>query len=276
MSEKNEVMCKLPKISIVTISYNQVNFLSSCVESVLNQNYGNLEYIIVDAESSDGSIDYIKSINNPIVDHIIEKDAGPADGLNKGFSKATGDIFYFLNADDVLHKDALINAIRYFKDDPSLMVLFGGGVIIDENGMPKKRILPSRFDRELLVNGGVTFFQQGIFFRREVFNESKFNVDNRVCWDTEFLFDATRNPIKTRRIFTPLASFRVYDESITGSGQFVVKIESEMARMRDKLNVVDSLGRFKFYYAKYWKLVIDPKYTIFRTWLFVKELIIKS
>ena len=87
------------KISVVTISFNQAKYLRQCIDSVLNQNYQNIEYIIVDPGSTDGSRQIIESYGDRVI-KIFEKDAGPADGLNMGFSRATGDIFYFINSDD--------------------------------------------------------------------------------------------------------------------------------------------------------------------------------
>ena len=94
------------KISVVTISYNQAEFLERCIESVLNQNYPNLEYIIVDPGSTDGSRDIIKRYEKVFSHILLDPDNGPADGLNKGFAKATGDILYFINSDDVVLPDA--------------------------------------------------------------------------------------------------------------------------------------------------------------------------
>ena len=86
-------MRKKSKISIVTISYNQVKYLEECIISVLNQNYENLEYIIVDAGSTDGSRELINSYKSSFSKIILEKDRGPADGLNKGFRMQLGKFY---------------------------------------------------------------------------------------------------------------------------------------------------------------------------------------
>ena len=88
------------KISVVTISYNQACYLEQTIISVLNQDYENVEYIVVDPGSTDGSRDIIEKYRNRIQHIIYERDVGPADGLNKGFAVATGDVFYFINSDD--------------------------------------------------------------------------------------------------------------------------------------------------------------------------------
>ena len=95
------------KISIVTLSFNQRAYLQEAIDSVLSQGYLDLEYIVVDPGSTDGSRDLIKSYGDRIAHCIFEPDRGAADGLNKGFERATGDVFGFLNADDLLFPGAL-------------------------------------------------------------------------------------------------------------------------------------------------------------------------
>lgn len=90
-----------PKISIVTPSYNQAEFLEETIQSVLSQNYPNLEYIIIDGGSTDGSIDIIKKYENYLHFWCSEPDAGQYDAINKGFSHSTGEIMGWLNSDDM-------------------------------------------------------------------------------------------------------------------------------------------------------------------------------
>jgi len=91
------------RVSIVTISYNQARFLEQAIRSVINQDYPDIEYIVVDPGSTDGSRGIIEKYQNRIDKIIFDPDEGPADGLNKGFAHATGDIFGFINADIIYY-----------------------------------------------------------------------------------------------------------------------------------------------------------------------------
>ncbi len=104
-----------PKISVVTVSYNQAEFLEDCLRSVLDQDYPSLEYIVVDAVSTDGSIDILRRYEHRLARLIIEPDGGQSEGLNKGFDMATGDILTWINSDDMLAPGALRRAALAFR-----------------------------------------------------------------------------------------------------------------------------------------------------------------
>ena len=120
-----------PLVSIVTISFNQEEFIEETIKSVLNQNYKNIEYIIMDAGSTDNSREKILKYKNNINKIIFEKDNGPADGLNKGFKIAKGDIFCFLNSDDLLLEDSLTKVVNFFKNNKKADVVYGNSWIIN-------------------------------------------------------------------------------------------------------------------------------------------------
>ena len=119
-------MHKNLKISVVTISYNQKKYLKECIDSVLSQDYKNIEYIVVDPGSTDGSLEVIDSYGSKII-KVYGKDKGPSDGLNNGFFRATGDIFYFINSDDVLMPGVFQLVSKLFTNDPQLMLILGEG-----------------------------------------------------------------------------------------------------------------------------------------------------
>ena len=100
---------RYPKISIITPSFNHAKYLEQTILSVLNQNYPNLEYIIIDGGSNDNSIEIIKKYANRLAFWVSEPDDGLYDALQKGFEKSTGDIMGWLNSDDMLHNNSLFS-----------------------------------------------------------------------------------------------------------------------------------------------------------------------
>lgn len=227
------------KISVVTISYNQAPFLEQAIRSITGQGYAELEYIVVDPGSIDGSRDIIERYRDRIATVVYELDNGPADGLNRGFSRATGDVLGFINADDTLLPGALEKVAAYFRRNPQVDAVCGCGFIVDESGKATRRIIPTRFSKRLFVYGAVTLFQQGVFFRRSAFLGTKgFNPENRTCWDGELFLDMAGNGRRFGILFENIAAFRIYDGSISGSGRLAESYRNDIDRL-----VVKALGR---------------------------------
>jgi glycosyltransferase involved in cell wall biosynthesis len=129
-----------PRISIVTLSYNQAKFIEQAIRSVLHQGYPNLEYIVIDGGSTDVSVDIIEKYADCLAYWCSERDAGPAAGLNKGFQHATGEIFGFLNADDFYLPGSLHRIANLFRTHSSADVLCGDGYMTDVLGQARKPI----------------------------------------------------------------------------------------------------------------------------------------
>src|SRR5271170_7307769 len=106
------------RVSIVTVSFNQASFLERAIRSVLEQDYPDIEYIVVDPGSTDGSRDIIDRYRSQISKIILEPDTGPANGLNKGFAAASGNIFGYINADDAYLPGAIAKAVSAFRARP--------------------------------------------------------------------------------------------------------------------------------------------------------------
>jgi glycosyltransferase involved in cell wall biosynthesis len=206
------------RITIVTISFNQAAYLRECMESVLTQDYENVEYIVVDPGSTDGSREMIEAYGSRVIP-VFEPDDGPADGLNKGFALATGDLFGFVNSDDRLLSGALTCVARRFASKPDVDVITGCGYFIDAHGRQQRRVVFSRFTPWLYAHGAVTVFQQGTFFRRRCFEQvNGFNSENRIAWDGELFLDMSLSGARFAKISDDLGFFRLHGSSITGSG----------------------------------------------------------
>lgn len=207
------------KISIVTISYNQVRFLERAILSVIKQSYSNIEYIVVDPGSTDGSREVIERYRSNIAKIIYEPDDGPADGLNKGFSQASGEIFGYINADDELMPGALKKVADYFScNHRHIDVVSGNGFIIDERGQILKKIISTTFTIKAFTYGAVTFMQQATFIRQDAFWEAGgFNSLNRTCWDAELMTDIAILGKNFDLLNAELALFRMHNLSIGSS-----------------------------------------------------------
>lgn len=228
------------KISVVTISFNQCRFLKQCIDSVVSQRSElstigvGLEYIVVDPGSTDGSRELIESYGDEII-KIFERDNGPANGLNMGFSKATGDVGCFLNSDDVFMPKALLYVANAFKDNAGVDVIVGDGYFIDQFGKKTNKIYSTEFSVKNYAYGAISFIQQSIFFKLDSFNKvGGFNEGNSTCWDGELFLDMAIANNKFQLIREDLGLFRLHEEGITGSGRLTEKYLIDQQRLFKK------------------------------------------
>lgn len=159
----------LPKISVVTPSYNKARFLEDCITSVLVQNYPKLEYFIFDGGSTDQSVVIIKKYEKQITFWVSEPDKGQSDAINKGFRMATGEIVAWLNADDFYLPGALAMVAEAYQNNPEASFYFGDGLRVDEAGQPKSGFFPGGrvlFNREALIFGLNYILQPATFMNR--------------------------------------------------------------------------------------------------------------
>lgn len=226
------------KLSIVTISYNQAVFLEETLVSVFNQDYPEIEYIVVDAGSTDGSREIIEKYRKQIDRIIFEPDHGPADGLNKGFQHATGEVFGYLNSDDLLLPDAVSRIAQAFQKKPDAAVISGHGTVINADGVVCKRIYSHRFDLKAYAYGACVLVQPATFFRKDAFFQvGGFNPTNHVNWDGELWVDLALNGAKFNRIHSDIAKFRIHAHSVTGSENYRRELQKQHARICQKIGI---------------------------------------
>ena len=223
------------KISIVTISYNQAEFLERAIRSVVEQDYEDIEYIIVDPGSTDGSREIIERYRSRIDKIIFEPDDGPADGLNKGFAYASGDICGYLNADDEYLPGSLREVATVFINDKSADIVCGASYIVDRHNNKIRKFYSIPFSVRKYIYGGASIAQQSTFFKRSAFlGVGGFNRQNRTCWDGELILDfgLQRKNVKVVRNFWSL--FRIHDSSISGSGRLTEQYLRDSERLFNK------------------------------------------
>ena len=239
------------KLSIVTISFNQAEYLEKALLSVLDQDYDDVEYIVVDAGSSDGSRDIIENYRDRIAKIIFEPDEGPADGLNKGFAQATGDIYGYLNADDGFLPGAFRQVMEMFQSRSEVDVICGDGYIVDRDGTMIRRFRSDPFNTRRYALGGVTVMQQSTFFRRAAFTAvGGFNKDNATSWDGELVFEMSLAGFRFTVAHHYWSIFRVHGDSITGS-----------QRMADI-----SVMNWNRYFERYFGRPIRPSDELMKLW----------
>ncbi len=208
------------KISIVTISFNQAPFLEATLRSVVDQDYPDVEYIVVDPGSTDGSGAILDRYRDRIANLVREKDSGPSEGLTHGFAVATGEIFGFLNSDDLLSPGALSRVAARFAADPDLQILSGHVRVIDHTGARVRNSYSDRFDVKAFAYGACSVCQPSTFFRRDLYRQSRgFNLNNTVSWDGELFLDLHQLATKAEVIDDFLSSFRIHPGSITAGGR---------------------------------------------------------
>lgn len=158
----------LPKISIVTPSFNQAEFLRATLDSVLSQGYQNLEYIVVDGGSTDGTREVLTEYEDRLAAWISEPDMGQTDAINKGFSMASGDLYAWLNSDDTYRPGALQRAAEYMSRNRHVGMVYGNAFYIDEAGHEIARYPAAPTDHMGLQRGRNTIPQQAMFFRAKL------------------------------------------------------------------------------------------------------------
>jgi len=202
-----------PKISIVTPSYNQGQFLEETIRSVLLQNYPNLEYIMMDGGSTDNSVEIIKKYEPWLSFWVSERDSGQAAAIQRGFGIANGDIFCWINSDDYLMANAFISVAKQFSNTPQVSLLVGGHLLIRENGRPlsKRYSFPQGFDS--LLCAGQFFGQMASFWPREAFlGVGGIDTTLKFCFDYDLFLKMTKenSPGKLNKI---VAAFRLHNAS---------------------------------------------------------------
>lgn len=215
-------MSVFPKITIVTPSYNQAPYLESTLQSVINQKYPNLEYIVMDGGSTDGSIEIIKKYASHLTYWESHLDEGQADAIYRGFERSTGEILGYVNSDDLLLPEALITVSNWFVANSEEEWVVGGGVVIGPKGELKRDFLGNpicnfgdRVTFKQLLFYGCVFNQPSVFWRRKAFFESG-GFDRRLRFSFDYdLFLGLARRRTSGNIHKIIAAFRVHPESKT-------------------------------------------------------------
>ncbi len=157
-----------PLVSVITPSFNQGRFIEKTIQSVLNQSYTNIEYIIVDGGSTDNTLDILKKYEGRCL-WISEKDNGQADAVHKGFRMSRGEILAWLNSDDTYIPDAIMRVVEHFKASPDTGMLYGKNHFINERGdiigdYPTEPFNYKKLAHFTFITQPSTFFKRNVYF----------------------------------------------------------------------------------------------------------------
>ena len=152
-------------VSIITPSYNQAPYLEQTIQSVLEQDYPHLEYIVVDGGSTDNSAEIIKQYADRLAYWISERDSGQAEAINKGFARANGEIVAWLNSDDYYMLNTVSVAVRCFEQNPDVVMVYGDMLAVDGEGQTINVLKYKQLSLEDLLCFQI-IGQPSVFFRR--------------------------------------------------------------------------------------------------------------
>ena len=164
-------MSTQPLVSIITPSFNQARFLEQTMRSVLEQDYPNIEYIVIDGGSSDSSLEIIQKYADRLAYWHSQKDKGQTDAINQGFARATGEILAWLNSDDILYTGAVSAAVRQLQEHPKVGMVYGDCHLINAEVNVIGNFPAAQTDLKKLRRGYVHIPQQTAFFRADLWRK---------------------------------------------------------------------------------------------------------
>ena len=218
------------KITVVTPSYNQGEFIKRTIDSVLSQGIEDLEYIVMDGGSSDETVDILKSYGDKII-WKSEKDKGQTDAVNKGIRESHGEIIGWLNSDDVYYPGAIKKVLDFFEKNPEINIVYGNANHIRKDDSIIGEYSTEDFDYERLTD--ICFIcQPALFFRKKIVDKYGYLDDTlQYCMDYEYWLRLGKSE-KFYRLNELLAGSRLYAENKTLSSR--IKVHEEILAMQEK------------------------------------------
>ena len=218
-----------PRVTIITPSYNQAQFLERTIISIHNQGYPNLEHIVVDGGSTDGSVEIIKKYETRFSHWQSEPDQGQSDAINQGTAKATGRYMMWINSDDLLMPGALGQLVDAFQANPGADLVYGDQVEIDNSDKVIKRLVSSAFDiRDFIYEINIIIHQQSALWSTEMFHRVGGLKLYRYAMDYDLMYRMYNAGATFVHFPAFISAFRVHEEGLTGSGEVARRRDSEV------------------------------------------------
>lgn len=259
-----------PKISIITPSFNQDQYLEATILSVLEQNYPNLEYMIIDGGSTDQSVEIIKKYQEHLTYWVSEKDRGQTHAINKGFKRATGDVVNWLNSSYMLPKESLWRLAEAINSNPKADVYYGDYQAVDETGKPVYTRKMGPYMYPALFWGRQLSSQPAVFIRRHLFEQLGYLDEEKVfCMDTEFWIRVSRAGTQFQQVKHPLGITRSHPTAKTTRLQHVLHDEHKaVVRRYHALDVFKTGGKAENAYFtfmnRFWRMAAALNRMLFR------------
>jgi glycosyltransferase involved in cell wall biosynthesis len=207
-----------PKISVITPSYNQGDYIEDTILSVIGQAYPNLEYIVIDGGSTDNTIDTIKKYENYITHWISEKDNGQSSAINKGFSMATGEILCWINSDD-MYLPGTFSYVSERLDISKSEILAGNCILIREGtGIATGSDIPSAHRRRSILWCDYIHQPSAFWTRKAWMDTGPLNEDLHYALDWDWFIRAKIGNVSFKVVERPLSIYRFHDAHKTSSG----------------------------------------------------------
>lgn len=240
------------KISVITVCLNSAKTIERTIRSVRNQKYHDLEYIVIDGESTDGTVEIIKRYEEFISYWTSEKDDGLYDAMNKGLAKSTGEVIAFLNSDDWYEKDTLAKVSEYFKKYHPMVL--AGRVNTFQKGKWIKRVGDLENDKEN-IRMAMIYKQPATFARKEVFNQlGGFCACYKIAADFEWMlrvYDSGMEIMQVEDVFTNFSSTGISNTNT----DLTIKEAREIA-----LKALDQCDKYSLQEKEMWKKKISRCY----------------
>jgi len=250
-------MSDQPLVSVITPSWNSVEFIERTIHSIVNQTYKNIEFIVVDGGSSDGTLDVLKRHAEEISWWVSERDNGMYHAINKGLARASGEIIAYLNSDDIYYPDTIFQVVASFSEYPEADLIYGDLDFIDANDRFLYNQKYPNFSAKHFANANYSMIgQPASFWRSSLLKKiGGFDESFKMAADFDFFVRAGATG-KMLRINRTLAAFRVHEKSLT-SRQLQMNFK-EINLMREKHGVTykrltSIISRFA--YDIYFKLI---------------------
>lgn len=226
----------LPRITIVVPTLNQGRFIEATLRSIIDEQYPNLELIVIDGGSTDNTLKIIKQYESHLAWWVSESDSGQTAAINKGFTKSTGEIMAWINSDDLVASGALRRVANHFVAQPEIQVVYGNRVVINEEGLEIGRwILPRHSKRVLQWSDFVP--QETLYWTRNAWNLVGGSLDENFCFamDWDFLLRLSAQQIKFKHLPEFLGLFRVHHQQKTSSQMASIGLQEMLILRRREL-----------------------------------------